>query len=48
MVIHDGQISVARSLTRAEWEERIAFAGIPRQAISLRWFLFRHVIGRLR
>jgi SAM-dependent methyltransferase len=48
MVIHDGRISVARSLTREEWDERIAAAGIPRAAVTLRWFLFRHVRGRLR
>lgn len=48
MVIHDGRISVARSLTRKEWEARIAEAGIPRSLIDLRWFMFRFVIGRLR
>lgn len=48
IVIHDGRISVARSLTRVEWESRLAAAGIPRAAVTLRWFMFRHVIGRLR
>jgi SAM-dependent methyltransferase len=48
MVIHDGRISVARSLTRREWEDRIARAGIARNAVTLRWFLFRFAIGRLR
>jgi SAM-dependent methyltransferase len=48
MVIHDGRISVARSLTRAEWEDRIARAGVARNAVTLRWFLFRFAIGRLR
>jgi SAM-dependent methyltransferase len=48
MVIHDGRISVARSLTRREWEARIAEAGIPRSVVDLRWFMFRFVIGRLR
>ncbi len=47
-VIHDGRISVARSLTRAEWEHHIAAAAIPRDAVTLRWFLYRFVIGRLR
>lgn len=47
-VIHDGRISVARSLTRAEWRDRIAAAGIPAAAVDMRWFMFRHVIGRLR
>jgi len=48
MVISDGRISVARSLTRAEWNERIASAGIDRSAVRLRWFLFRFIVGRLR
>lgn len=48
MVIQDGRISVARSLTRGEWINRIAGAGIDRQAVQLRWFLFRFAIGRLR
>jgi 2-polyprenyl-3-methyl-5-hydroxy-6-metoxy-1,4-benzoquinol methylase len=48
MVVHDGQISVARSLTRKEWEQRIAEAGIAPAGASIRWFLFRFLIGRLR
>lgn len=48
VVVYDGRISVARSLTRAEWIERISSAGIARDAVRLRWFLFRFVIGRLR
>lgn len=48
MVIHDGRISVARSLTRREWIARLSEAGIPRDAVQLRWFMFRFVIGRLR
>jgi len=48
MVIHDGRISVSRSLTRAEWEDRIADAGIPRHKVTLRWFLYRFAIGRLQ
>jgi SAM-dependent methyltransferase len=47
-VIHDGRISVARSLTRAEWLELIDRAGIGRTSVALRSFLFRHVIGRLK
>ena len=47
-VIHDGQISVARSLTRAEWRQCISAAGIADGAVDLRWFLYRFVIGRLR
>ncbi len=48
IVIHDGRISVARSLTRAEWRYRIASAGIADDAVDLRWFLYRFVIGRVR
>jgi SAM-dependent methyltransferase len=48
MVIHDGRISVARSLTRTEWLARTGEAGIARDALRLRWFLFRFAIGRLR
>jgi SAM-dependent methyltransferase len=46
VVVHDGRISVARSLTRAEWRERIAQAGIRLAAVDLRWFIFRFAIGR--
>jgi SAM-dependent methyltransferase len=48
VVIYDGRVSVARSLTRAEWNALIAKAGIARDAVRLHWFLFRFVIGRLR
>lgn len=48
MVGKDGQISVRRSLTRAEWEERIAAAGISPADVTIRRFLFRFLIGRLR
>lgn len=48
LMIEDGRISVARSLTAAEWRERMASAGIPLASVRLRWFLFRFVIGRLK
>ena len=48
MVVHDGQISVMRALDRRDWEERIAAAGIARETVTMRWFLFRWLIGRLR
>jgi SAM-dependent methyltransferase len=48
VVVNDGRISVARSLTRGEWEQRIAAAGIPRKAVDLRWFMFRFGIGRVK
>jgi 2-polyprenyl-3-methyl-5-hydroxy-6-metoxy-1,4-benzoquinol methylase len=48
MICHDGQISVMRSLTRLEWEHRIAEAGILLADAPVRWFMFRFLIGRLR
>jgi SAM-dependent methyltransferase len=48
VVVYDGRISVARSLTRAEWFERLEAAGIAREAAELRWFMFRFAIGRLK
>jgi SAM-dependent methyltransferase len=48
VVVYDGRISVARSLTRAEWFERLEAAGIAREAVELRWFMFRFAIGRLK
>lgn len=48
VVVYDGRISVARSLTRSEWEVRLAAAGIARSAVDLRWFMFRFAIGRLK
>jgi SAM-dependent methyltransferase len=46
MVTKDGQISVLRSLTRDEWTDRIAAAGIAVPNVKIRWFLFRYVIER--
>ena len=48
IAIDDGLISVTRSLTRAEWQARLDEANISRDAVQMRWFLFRFVIGRLR
>jgi SAM-dependent methyltransferase len=48
VVVHDGRISVARSLTRREWEAQIQTADIPPAAVDLRWFMFRFVIGRMK
>lgn len=47
-VIDDGQISVARALIRSEWQARLDEAGIPRHGATVRWFLFRYLIGRMR
>ena len=48
VVIGDGRISVARALKRGEWFARLAAAGIPREAIDMRWFMFRFGIGRIK
>lgn len=48
IMVDDGRISVSRSLTRSEWQHRIALAGIPRDAVQVQWFLYRFVIGRQR
>jgi 2-polyprenyl-3-methyl-5-hydroxy-6-metoxy-1,4-benzoquinol methylase len=46
VVTYDGRVSVARSLTRREWQARLLDAGIPREVVDLRWFMFRFAIGR--
>jgi hypothetical protein len=48
MVVHDGRISVMRSLTRSEWQILIARAGLPAADIKIRWFMYRFAIERLR
>ncbi len=48
MVVHDGQISVARSLTGFEWLDLIAKAGLSPSNVKVRWFMYRFTIERLR
>ena len=49
IVRHDGQVSVARSFTRSEWERLIAASGIPRAGLELaEYFPFRLCVGRIR
>jgi len=48
VVFSDGQLSVCRALTRKEWQERLGAAGIPPDRVTIRSFLFRYAIGRLR
>ena len=48
VVISDGRISVARALTRSEWLARFRAAGIPREAVDMRWFMFRFGVGRIK
>jgi SAM-dependent methyltransferase len=46
VVIGDGRISVARSLTRAEWRARIAEAGLP--DVTIRWMLYRWLVAHVK
>jgi SAM-dependent methyltransferase len=48
VVFSDGQLSIRRSLTRKEWKNRLGAAGIPLERVTIRSFLFRYAIGRLR
>ncbi len=45
-VRHDGQVSIARSFRRAEWERMLAEAGVPGAVRP--YFPFRLCVGRLR
>ncbi len=48
-VVHDGQVSVARSFTRADWEALIAASGIDPHGVTLTAeFPFRLCVGRVR
>ena len=46
-VVRDGRISVARSLTRSEWQRLLAAAGLSSSDANIRWFLYRFTIERL-
>jgi SAM-dependent methyltransferase len=45
-VIHDGRISVARSLTRGEWRARIDEAGLA--GVTMRWVLYRWLVSHMK
>lgn len=48
-VRHDGQISVARAFSFADWRRLLADAGAPPHAVTLNWrFPFRICVGRIR
>lgn len=48
-VVHDGQVSVARSFVRAEWETLLTASGIARAGVALtNEFPFRLCVGRIR
>lgn len=48
-VRHDGPVSIARSFRREDWVRLVAAAGIPADAITIRWHVpFRLCVGRIR
>src|SRR6516162_7791053 len=48
VVTYDGRVSVARSLTRKEWQKSILAADIPSSVVKIRSFMFRFMIGRMK
>jgi 2-polyprenyl-3-methyl-5-hydroxy-6-metoxy-1,4-benzoquinol methylase len=48
MVVHDGCMSVQRSLTRAEWIDRIRAAGLAPADVRIESFVYRLLVSRLR
>jgi SAM-dependent methyltransferase len=47
MVVHDGQISVMRALTRAEWRDRITAAKLDPTQVRIDGFLFRLLVSSM-
>ncbi len=49
IVRHDGALSVRRAFVRDDWERLLQAAGVPREAVTVRWHLpFRLCVGRRR
>jgi Methyltransferase domain len=49
LVVHDGPVSVARSLDRRDWERALERAGIDRASVEIGWWMpFRWGVGRLK
>ncbi|RYG65684.1 methyltransferase domain-containing protein [bacterium] len=49
LVRHDAPVSVARGFTRGEWEALLKKAGVPLEAVTIRWsFPFRYSVGRVK
>lgn len=49
LVRHDAPVSVARGFTRGEWEALLKEAGVPQEAVTIRWsFPFRYSVGRVK
>lgn len=48
-VRHDGPVSIARAFRREDWSRYLDAAGIPRDAVTVRWHVpFRWCVGRVR
>ncbi len=47
IVRRDGQLSIARSFRRSEWQQQLAAAGIDGATIT-RWFPWRLVVSRIK
>jgi len=48
-VRHDGPVSIARAFRREDWSRYLDAAGIPRDAVTVRWHVpFRWCVGRIR
>jgi SAM-dependent methyltransferase len=46
---HDGPVSFASAFRRADWERTLASAGVPRERVSIEWWMpFRWRVTRLK
>lgn len=49
LVVHDAPVSVARAFTRKEWEQLLVQAGVPLEAVEVKWFFpFRYCVSRIK
>jgi 2-polyprenyl-3-methyl-5-hydroxy-6-metoxy-1,4-benzoquinol methylase len=49
LVVHDAPVSVARAFTRKEWQALLTRAGVPLDAVTIRWsFPFRYCVARIK
>lgn len=48
-VRHDGPVSIARAFSKGDWRRLVAQAGLPADAVSIRWHMpFRITVGRIK
>jgi len=49
LVLHDAPASVARAFNRRDWQDLLSEAGLPAEAVEIRWYMpFKYGVGRLR